>query len=168
MRARFLPKFWSPCMRGIRSCGCRGTSSLQTSRSASSDRRFQRPRVPLEGAEKFSRVASPPLTFYTDYFTRIIYIAFYFPLSRVLVFRRKDARSPQTCDSIDRSVISTLERLKRNFFFLFFFVLQKLHGYIHGWAWTFPDKECNLFSWPRLQARNLSCKWHNTKVKLLT
>lgn len=126
------------------------------------------PTSSTRGSWKIFTCRAPPLTFYTDYFTRIIYIAFYFPLSRVLVFRRKDARSPQTCDSIDRSVISTLERLKRNFFFLSFFVLQKLHGYIHGWAWTFPDKECNLFSWPRLQARNLSCKWHNTKVKLLT
>lgn len=126
------------------------------------------PTSSTRGSWKIFTCRAPPSTFYTDYFTRIIYIAFYFPLSRVLVFRRKDARSPQTCDSIDRSVISTLERLKRKFFFLFFFVLQKLHGYIHGWAWTFPDKECNLFSWPRLQARNLSCKWHNTKVKLLT
>lgn len=135
MRARFLPKFWSPCMRGIRSCGCRGTSSLQTSRSASSDRRFQRPRVPLEGAEKFSRVAPPaPLTFYTDYFTRIIYIAFYFPLSRVLVFRRKDARLPQTCDSIDRSVISTLATgtFKKKLFFSFLFCAAKITR-IHTW-----------------------------------
>lgn len=92
------------------------------------------PTSSTRGSWKIFTCRAPPLTFYTDYFTRIIYIAFYFPLSRVLVFRRKDARSPQTCDSIDRSVISTLATgtFKKKLFFSFLFCAAKITR-IHTW-----------------------------------
>lgn len=134
MRAPFLPKFSSLCMCGIRSCGCRGTSSLQTSRSASSDRRFQHPRVPLEGPEKFSRVALL-YNFYTDYFTspRIIYRALFSALSSFSIQKKGCSLIKLATLLIVPSTLST-ETERRNAFkkkFLFFFLCCKDYMSLH-------------------------------------
>lgn len=136
MRAPFLPKFSSLCMCGIRSCGCRGTSSLQTSRSASSDRRFQHPRVPLEGPEKFSRVALL-YNFYTDYFTspRIIYRALFSALSSFSIQKKGCSLIKLATLLIVPSTLSTeTERrnaFKKKFLFFFFFLCCKDYMSLH-------------------------------------
>lgn len=172
MRAPFLPKFSSLCMCGIRSCGCRGTSSLQTSRSASSDRRFQHPRVPLEGPEKFSRVALL-YNFYTDYFTspRIIYRALFSALSSFSIQKKGCSLIKLATLLIVPSTLSTETERRNAFkkkFLFFFFMLQRLHEPSRVFSSQTKDAICFRGRDYRHEIYSLNGTTLNTKVKLLT